>query len=591
MHWASSVRTAALGGNGPRTRATGDLSPVAGASAAIVALGAIETALLFDQPGAPWQLALFTIAAWTWFAAGVVAARRRPGNRMGAIMVAGAFVWLGAGLANAPQAGLSAVGVVVQLLPLALVVHLLHAFPSGRLRGAASRAIVAAVYATALLLHAPAYLFAPGDAAATLQLADRPELVTLGATVQDAVGGALMVATGLLLALRMRAATHAQRQVLAPLAVYGIVAVVTTPLLSRLLDGDPLAFFTAQVLLLTGVPIAFAAAMAVGGFAPTAGVAQLSAWLGAADGAPATLRDAVAAALGDSSVALLLWASETGEAAGWVDADGRPAALPTAASARGVELVEADGRRVGAIVYDATLIADRAPVAEAARVIALALDRERLTAELLASRDRLRRSRARIAAAADAERRRIARDLHDGVQGRLVLLALRARELSLREDSGPQARAEAARLREELEGALATLRELVQGVLPAALVERGLGAAALDLADRMPLPTTVAAGDERFPPAVESAGWFVIAEALANAVRHARARALDVRVERAGGALRIEVRDDGVGGALVGTGSGLRGLADRLDVLGGRLLVDSPRGGGTRIVAEVPCAS
>ncbi len=245
-------------------------------------------------------------------------------------------------------------------------------------------------------------------------------------------------------------------------------------------------------------------------------------------------------------------------------------------------------------------------------MIALALDRERLTAELLVSRDGLRRSRARIAAAADAERRRIARDLHDGVQGRLVLLALRARELSLRDDAGPEARVEAARLREELEGALAALRELVQGVLPAALVERGLGAAAGDLADRMPLPTTVTACDDRFPPAVESAGWFVIAEALANAVRHANARALSVHVECAGGDLLIEVRDDGVGGAALGPaarapggdtadsaglaaatagGSGLRGLADRLDVLGGRLRVDSPRGGGTRIVAEVPCGS
>ncbi|MDR9372925.1 sensor histidine kinase, partial [Conexibacter sp. JD483] len=296
--------------------------------------------LLFDQPDAPWQLALFIVAAWTWFAAGVVAARRRPGNRMGAIMVVGAFVWLGAGLANAPLAALSAVGLVVQLLPLALVVHLLHAFPSGRLRGGASRVIVAGVYTAALLLHAPAYLFAPGDAAATLQLADRPDLVTLGATVQDTIGGALMVATGVLLALRMRSATQAQRRLLAPLALYGIVAVVSTPLLSRLLDGAPLAFFTAQTLLLTGVPVAFAAAMAIGGFAPTAGVAQLSAWLGAADNAPATLRGAVADALGDGSVALLLWAGER-----WVDSDGRAAALPDAgATDAGRPVAGAGGR-------------------------------------------------------------------------------------------------------------------------------------------------------------------------------------------------------------------------------------------------------
>lgn len=133
--------------------------------------------------------------------------------------------------------------------------------------------------------------------------------------------------------------------------------------------------------------------------------------------------------------------------------------------------------------------------------------------------------------------------------------------------------------------------------MPAALIERGLSAATEDLADRMPLPTEVdvdrALGHAgaKLPPAIELAGYFVVAEALANAVKHAQAHELRIHLARPDGHLRIEVSDDGVGGAAAGAGTGMRGMADRIDVLGGRLTVTSPPGGGTRIVAELPCAS
>jgi len=136
------------------------------------------------------------------------------------------------------------------------------------------------------------------------------------------------------------------------------------------------------------------------------------------------------------------------------------------------------------------------------------------------------------------------------------------------------------------------LRRLVHGMMPAALLERGLVAATEDLVDRVPIPTDldVDAAADRLPPAVESTAYFVVAESLANAVKHARASALAVRLGRVDGLLRIEVRDDGVGGARIG-GRGLRGMADRVDALGGQLSVDSPLDQGTRIVADVPCGS
>jgi signal transduction histidine kinase len=256
-----------------------------------------------------------------------------------------------------------------------------------------------------------------------------------------------------------------------------------------------------------------------------------------------------------------------------------------------VELALA-GRRVGAIVYDATLIADEDLVRSAGRVVALALDRERLTVELRASRERLRVSSARILEAADAERRRIAHDLHDGLQTRLVLLALEANGFRHDETASANVRARAAELESGLAGAIIELRELVQGVVPAALTERGLYAAAEDLADRFPIPIRVELDPARapLPAVVETTGYFVLSEALANALKHSRAEGLELRIERSNGHLEIEVSDDGVGGAVGGSGTGLRGMADRVEALEGRLTVDSPPGGGTRVLAQVPCA-
>jgi signal transduction histidine kinase len=213
---------------------------------------------------------------------------------------------------------------------------------------------------------------------------------------------------------------------------------------------------------------------------------------------------------------------------------------------------------------------------------------------------RLRRHRrgfpgpgARILQAADEERRRIAQDLHDGLQGRLVLLAMRAHALQADESAPAGVRSEAAALGSGLQGAIAELRELVHGVMPAALAERGLFAAAREIADQTPIPVELEmeGSGQSLPGPVETTGYFVLAEALTNAVKHSGARELVVRVRHGDGRLRIEVCDDGVGGAQANGGAGLRGMADRVGALGGRVAVDSPCGRGTRVMAEVPCGS
>jgi signal transduction histidine kinase len=204
----------------------------------------------------------------------------------------------------------------------------------------------------------------------------------------------------------------------------------------------------------------------------------------------------------------------------------------------------------------------------------------------------LQASRARLVEATDAERRRIERDLHDGTQQRLVSIAM---SLGLLETKLPAGAAEAPALvretREALAVALEELRELTQGIHPTLLAERGLPAALDELCRRAALPARLQLDlDRRLPNQVESAAYFFASEALANAAKHSHAHAVTVHASSDGNTLTLEITDDGIGGAATGGGSGLRGLTDRVEALGGRMTVSSPPGRGTTLRAEIPCA-
>jgi signal transduction histidine kinase len=208
------------------------------------------------------------------------------------------------------------------------------------------------------------------------------------------------------------------------------------------------------------------------------------------------------------------------------------------------------------------------------------------------SRAALAASRARIVAAADESRRRIERDLHDGAQQRLVhaviVQKLVLRALSNGEANAGELMAEALGYTEQ---ANAELRELAHGILPAALIRGGLRAGVEALVSRVPLPVTVDVPGERLPAGVEATAYFVVSEALTNVVKHARAASARVTVQVERGELRVEVRDDGVGGARSDHGTGLGGLEDRVSALDGRLVLESPPSGGTRVCALLPVPS
>ena len=315
------------------------------------------------------------------------------------------------------------------------------------------------------------------------------------------------------------------------------------------------------------------------------GVADLFLGLGAGRG---DLQSALRRALGDPGATIAYWLPDY---ASHTDASGARVELPAPGGEYAVTPIERNGRRIAALVHDATLDEDPELVRAVAAAAAMAIENERLHAEAQARLAELKASRERIVAAGDAERRRLERNLHDGAQQRLVGIALQLRLLQRRLRDDPSAEELVATASDELAESLEELRELARGIHPAVL-EHGLAPALEGLATRAAVPTTVTCEPRgRLPEQVELAAYFVASEALANIAKYARASQATVRVWRAGDTARVEIADDGVGGADDAQGSGLRGLADRVEALDGRLRVTSPPGLGTTVTAELPCAS
>lgn len=539
-------------------------------------------------------LVLFPINVLIYLGAGLLAWYHRPSNRMGAlILLTGMWVFLG-GAGNSDVAVLIWLGTIAGSMPLAGFVHLLLAFPAGRVRGGIPRATVAVAYGTSLVLEAPSYLFVPDPDLPGPALADAPELAGLAGVAQELVGFMVLMSTLVVLARRLRQSSAAERRVLVPLYAYGIAAVVVLLFASRILrpifGWAPTDIAALQLLMLCGVPIAFALGALRGGIARTGELEELGVWLGEAGHTKRAIGAALARTLGDPTLEVWFWVPDR---KGYVDTDGVEVTPARRHASRGLEPVDLDERRIGAISYDLALTAEPELVRTAGRVVAIALDRERLIAELLASHRALQASRERLVEVADRERRRIAQNLHDGLQVQLVLLALEAQQIANSGGNGDAVHDRATELRKGIDAAAASLREVVHAVMPAALTQRGLSAAAEDLVDRMPMPTTLVLEviDGDCSPIIESTAYFVVAEALANAMKHSRAGALAVELGREGDVLHVEVRDNGDGGARPGRGSGLTGMVERVEALGGTVHIVSPPGSGTTVRAEIPCVS
>jgi signal transduction histidine kinase len=528
---------------------------------------------------------------------GLFAWLRRPENRFGPLMVAVGFTYCLSGLIVTTDSWPFIAGLLLIAVPYAVLFHVLLAFPSGRLETPGNRALAAAMYAVAtvgwwglVLIEDTTRIGVPAN---PLLISDAPDLFATLARVRLGVVASLIALLGVVLVRRWDAATPAQRPALAPvylsgglvLALYAVWSVLGV---AHAWPGAQEDLERARVIALAFVPFAFLAGLLRSRVAGAAAVSELVARLGAGR-RRGELRDALAEALGDRSLQLAYWLPER---RGWVDATGAPFPLPADGSGRMCTPVEHDGRPVAMLVHDPSVAEERERVRAVGGAAALALENERLEAELRAHVQELRASRVRIVDSADAARRRIERDLHDGAQQQLVALALTLRTARSRLERDPAAAAELLdAAAQDLDAAIRELRELARGIHPAVLTDRGLGAALDALAQRMPLPVEIApVPPDRLPDPVEAAAYFVVAEAITNVARYARASHARVAVTRDGARVVVEVADDGVGGADPAAGSGLRGLADRVAALDGRLDVLSPPGGGTTVRAVIPCA-
>jgi signal transduction histidine kinase len=515
---------------------------------------------------------------------GLVAWRCRPRNQFGPLMVLTGWAALAGSLIWAPEDSvLHTVGQALDVLPLVLIVHVFVTYPTGRLRGRAEKLIIGTGYVAAFGGQVAAMALG-GLTPHRLTVADRPEAALVLYRVELVVVSAVALAGVGLLTVRRRSHGRPLRRSLTLLVDSFAVGLVTIAVLLVVgVFGGP-AFPVVQriSLFLLGVaPVAFLAGLFQARLARTA-VGEL---VVALRGDPADLRTPLAAALRDPSLSLLYWLPLFGT---WADQDGRAVDLP--ADRGRVTLIDQDREPMAALVHDSALRDEPELLDAVSAAAAIALRSGRLQAQLRANVEELRGSRARVLEAGQRERQRLERDLHDGAQQRLVALSLNLGVLQSRLGADPEANALLAEARSEIAVSLAELRDLARGLHPAVVSAHGLAVAVESLVARAPVPVRLRVDlDGRVREAVEVAAYFVVCESLANIGKHARASSATVELTRTGDQIVVEVVDDGAGGADTERGTGLRGLADRVEALDGRLRVWTPRGGGTRVRAELPC--
>jgi signal transduction histidine kinase len=539
-----------------------------------------------------YQPALRVLLVWwvtlPYIFAGIVASRRRPDSLFGPLMILSGFVTQLSILQWTSQPLLNTVGQLCDLLVAAVWLHVFLAYPTGRLAGRPERVVVVIGYVAAVGLQVVILMLGGFNENHLLGVLERPHAAEAVQNLQLLVLSALALVGVGLLWRRWRSLPLWQRR--RPSQILINCFSLSLVMLAALL--------VAGAFQLPGFEIIRLATFAVAGLAPLAflaglldarlakaGVGELLVQL-RADPAP-DLRELLAQALRDPTLSLIYWLPQYGS---WADQEGNPATPPEPDSGRQVTLVKQNGEQVAALVYDAGLGEEPELVEAVSAAAAIALENGRLEAELRARLQELHGSRSRVVEAQQNERRRLERDLHDGAQQRLVALALELGLLAEKADSDPATQTRLKRARGEIAQSLTELRNIARGLHPAVVSGHGLAVALESLAAATPLNVQLKTdGLPRLPESLEVAAYYVVSESLTNAVKHAQASRILVNAEVIDDTLIVEVVDDGIGGADSERGTGLRGLADRVEALNGRLRIWSAAGEGTRVRAEIPC--
>jgi signal transduction histidine kinase len=527
-----------------------------------------------------------------YIGAGLIAWWRRPDSRFGPLMVAAGFVNFLATLDWASPALPYTIGVALDLLAPILFLHVFLAYPSGRLVGSLERTIVIGAYVATIGLGLVRMVL--GDAGPKpgnlIQVVNAPGAGVPVRNVELILITAFCLAgIGVLAARRWgrHRPPRRPRGVLVDSFALGLLMIAAL-FLSIVFVGSPDKFPAIETVrraafFVVGLaPIVFLISLLRSRLAVGPAIVSLG-----AEAARGDVVDALRTALRDPSLDVAYWVPEYET---YADLDGRAIELPRSGDRATTLIDREDGTHVAALVHDISLREEPALLEAVSAAGGFALENERLHAELRARLEQLKGSRARIIEAAQTERQRLERDLHDGAQQRLVALSLELGLLEERFAGDADAQAALEQTRREVTESLRELRELAQGIHPAVVTGHGLAVALKTLAARAQVPVRLTVDlDGRLPERQEVAAYYVVAESLTNVAKYACASSATVDVRQTDGRLLVEVVDDGVGGADTRGGSGLRGLADRVEALGGRLRVWSPAGGGTRVAAEIPC--
>jgi signal transduction histidine kinase len=552
-----------------------------------IIIGTLVLALASDELDLPGLRAF--LVGWIvlpYVISGILAWWRRPASRLGPLMVATGFVMAMTPLQWSDQPLVYSIGNLLDMLPAAMFLHVFLAFPTGRLTTRPERIVVGACYATVLVLQLVKIMFG-ANPDSLFVVVDRPAIGNAVEGIQLVLVSVLLLAGAVLLYLRRRRAGPSHRRPAALVVdAFGLALVMLALLYAAGLGGWPAAETIRHITFasLGLAPIAFLFALLDARLA-RGEVAGLLVEL--RTDPTADLQGPLARALRDPSLRLAYWLPQTQS---WADQNGLPVAPPHADERRAVRVIRRDNEPMAALVFNRSLADEDELLDAVAAAAGIALENGRLRAELRARLQELEGSRVRVIEAGRKERQRLERNLHDGAQQRLVALSLELSLLGEGSAADPELKQRLARAKTEVAASLEELRDVARGIYPAVLSGHGLAVALESLVARAPVHVQLDVDiAERLPEPVEVAAYYVVSEAMTNIGKHARATSARVNLRRNGAGVVLDVSDDGVSGADPASGSGLRGLADRVEALGGQLQISSPAAGGTIVHAEIPC--
>jgi signal transduction histidine kinase len=558
-------------------RGTAALASVIAAAGGVACALSLAAPALRGLPLHPLDQTIHTGVAAAYIGTGVVALLRRPGNATGLLMAAVGFLWLVSDLYWIPGAVAFTIAATFALFYGTVLAHLALVFPSGRLTRGFERRVIVGLYAWTLVNNLVRMLFFDPHAEGCAGCPANLLLVVHDAgaerwrnDISSYLDTAVIVAVGVVIVRHWWRRTRAARYVIAPVlwaAVPAVAYLVMREVADDFLTLSPTGARIVYQFLPAGLAV-WPLLFLVGLLRTRLDYARVGALLPQLAGpvAPGRVRDALAATLHDPQLELLYWSPITD---GYVDIDGQPRE-PVAAPGRTVAPISGERGPLAVMLVDEIVLQEPALLQAAGAMARLALENERLQADVRSQLVQLRSTTARLVEAGQDARQRIERDLHDGAQQRLLALSMTLGQARTRTRAGdgadPQLRAFLDHAADDLQQAIIELRELARGIHPMLLTQEGLASALRALAERAPLPVEISAPSQRFPDTVESTAYFFVSEAVTNAARHAAATVVHVEVTVVGDELTVRVSDDGIGGAnpAVAGGSGLLGMRDRV---------------------------